>query len=29
MNHLIDFGVCAVAGSTNVVILHIYFKNIL
>ena len=30
MKHLIDFGVCALAGCTNFIILHYYFiKNIL
>ena len=28
MNHLIDFGVCALTGCTNFVILHNYFKKI-
>ena len=28
MNHLIDFGVCALAGCTNFIILHKYFKKI-
>ena len=28
MNHLIDFGVCALAGRTNFIILHYYFKKI-
>ena len=27
-NHLIDFGVCALAGCTNFIILHNYFKKI-
>ena len=25
MNHLIDFGVCALVGCTNYIILHNYF----
>ena len=28
MNHLIDFGVYALAGCTNFIILHNYFKKI-
>ena len=28
MNHLIDFGVCALAGCKTFIILHNYFKNI-
>ena len=28
MNHVIDFGVCALAGCTNLIILHNYFKKI-
>ena len=28
MNHLIDFGVRALAGCTNFIILHNYFKHI-
>ena len=28
MNHLIDFGVCALVGGTNFIILHNYFKKI-
>ena len=27
MNHLIDFGVCALVGCTNYIILHNYFKR--
>ena len=27
MNHLIDFGVCALEGGTNYTILHNYFKR--
>ena len=27
MNHLIDFGVCALAGYTNFIILHNYLKR--
>ena len=27
MNHLIDFGVCALAGCTHFIILHNYFKR--
>ena len=27
MNHLIDFGVCALAGSTSFIVLHNYFKK--
>ena len=27
MNHLIEFGVCALAGCTNVKILHNYLKK--
>ena len=26
MNHLIDFGVCALAGCTKFIILHNYFE---
>ena len=29
MNHLIDFGVCALVGCTNYIILHNYFLDIL
>ena len=29
MNYLIDVGVCALAGRTNFIILHNYFKKIL
>ena len=29
MNHFIDFGVCALAGCTNFIILHNYLKDIL
>ena len=29
MNHLIDFGVYALVGCTNYIILHNYFKCIL
>ena len=29
INHLIDFGVCALVGCTNFIILHNYFKDIL
>ena len=29
MNHLIDFGVCALLGCTNYIILHIFLKDIL
>ena len=28
INHLIDFGVCALVGCTNFIILHNYFKDI-
>ena len=28
MNHFNDFGVCALVGCTNFIILHNYFKNI-
>ena len=28
MNHLIDFGVCALADCTNFIILHNYFTKI-
>ena len=28
MNHLIDFGVCALVGCTNYIILHNYLKKI-
>ena len=28
INHLIDFGVCALAGCTNFIILHNYLKKI-
>ena len=28
MDHLTDFGVCALAGSTTFIILHNYFKKI-
>ena len=28
MNHLIDFGVCVLAGCTNFIILHNYFEKI-
>ena len=27
MNHLIDVGVCALAGCTNFIILHNYFNS--
>ena len=29
MNHLIDFGVCALVGCTNYKLLHTYFQKIL